>query len=97
MKWDPSHSHELLGETGVSPNAHEKAIGKYCNLLMMPVASESWSLSLYLEVSIHPFLFACFWFFSDKVSLCSLGCLGTHSVDQASLKLRDRLPLPLQC
>lgn len=25
----------------------------------------------------------------DKVSLCSLGCLGTRSVDHASLKLKD--------
>ena len=30
---------------------------------------------------------ACFWcfgFFSDRVSLCSSGCLGTHYVDQAN-------------
>jgi hypothetical protein len=25
----------------------------------------------------------------DKVSLCSPGCPGTHSVDQTGLKLRD--------
>jgi hypothetical protein len=25
----------------------------------------------------------------DRVSLCSPGCPGTHSVDQAGLKLRD--------
>jgi hypothetical protein len=31
-----------------------------------------------------------FWFgFQDMVSLCSLGCPGTHSVDQAGLELRD--------
>jgi hypothetical protein len=30
-----------------------------------------------------------FFFFWDRVSLCSLGCSGTHSVDQAGLKLRD--------
>jgi hypothetical protein len=39
------------------------------------------------------FLFVCLvgWFlvFQDKVSLCSLGCPGTHSVDQAGLKLRN--------
>jgi hypothetical protein len=28
-------------------------------------------------------------FFRDKVSLCSPGCPGTHSVDQAGLKLRN--------
>ena len=31
-----------------------------------------------------------FFFFScDRVSLCRLGCPGTHSVDQAGLKLRN--------
>jgi hypothetical protein len=28
-------------------------------------------------------------FFLDRVSLCSPGCPGTHSVDQAGLELRD--------
>jgi hypothetical protein len=27
--------------------------------------------------------------FGDRVSLCSPGCPGTHSVDQADLKLRN--------
>jgi hypothetical protein len=27
--------------------------------------------------------------FQDRVSLCSPGCPGTHSVDQAGLKLKD--------
>ena len=31
----------------------------------------------------------CFCFFQDRVSLCSSGCTGTHSVDQAGLKLRN--------
>jgi hypothetical protein len=31
-------------------------------------------------------LFVCF---QDRVSLCNPGCPGTHSVNQASLKLRD--------
>jgi hypothetical protein len=30
----------------------------------------------------------CFVLFRDRVSLCSLGCPGTHFVDQASLELR---------
>jgi hypothetical protein len=39
-------------------------------------------------------LFFCFFvflflFFRDRVSLCSPGCPGTHSVDQAGLKLRN--------
>jgi hypothetical protein len=29
------------------------------------------------------FLFDCLFVFQDRVSLCSPGCLGTHSVDQA--------------
>ena len=32
------------------------------------------------------FFFLVFW---DRVSLCSLGCPGTHSVDQAGLELRN--------
>lgn len=31
-----------------------------------------------------------FLFFRDRVSLCSPGCPGTHSVDQAGLEPRDR-------
>jgi hypothetical protein len=35
-------------------------------------------------------VFFCFVFvFRDRVSLCSLGCLGTHSVDQAGLELKS--------
>jgi hypothetical protein len=42
------------------------------------------------------FFFSFFFFlvFRDRVSLCSPGCPGTHSVDQAGLKLRN-LPLCL--
>ena len=31
----------------------------------------------------------CFLFFQDRVSLYSLGCPGTHSVEQAGLELRN--------
>jgi hypothetical protein len=34
------------------------------------------------------FLFV-FLFFQDRVSLCSPGCPGTHSVDQTGLELRN--------
>jgi hypothetical protein len=34
-------------------------------------------------------LFVLFLFFRDRVSLCSPGCPGTHSVDQAGLELRN--------
>jgi hypothetical protein len=33
------------------------------------------------------FLFVCF--FRDRVSLCSPGCPGTHSIDQVGLELRN--------
>jgi len=47
----------------------------------------------------HPPLFDAFFknyyfFFSDRVSLSSPGCPGTHSVDQADLELTEIL-LPL--
>jgi hypothetical protein len=36
------------------------------------------------------FCLTCFvCFFRDRVSLCSPGCPGTHSVDQAGLELRN--------
>jgi hypothetical protein len=35
------------------------------------------------------FLFVCLFVFRDRVSLCSPGCPGTHSVDQAGLELRN--------
>jgi hypothetical protein len=34
--------------------------------------------------------------FKDRVSLCSPGCPGTHSVEQAVLELRD-LPASASC
>jgi hypothetical protein len=46
-----------------------------------------------LEEQPVPFFF---WFlvFGDRVSLYSPGCLGTHFVDQAGLKLKN---LPPKC
>jgi hypothetical protein len=38
------------------------------------------------------FVVVVFWFvclFRDRVSLCSPGCPGTHSIDQAGLELRN--------
>jgi hypothetical protein len=37
-------------------------------------------------------LFVCL--FGDRISLCSPSCLGTHSVDQAGLELRNLPALP---
>jgi hypothetical protein len=52
-------------------------------------------VSVHLELSIHPSLLPSFLppppilVFQDRVSLCSPGCPGTHSVDQAGLELRN--------
>jgi hypothetical protein len=35
------------------------------------------------------FLVLVFWFFQDRVSLCSPGCPGTHFVEQSGLNLRN--------
>jgi hypothetical protein len=62
-----------------------------------------WCLFICLFVWLGFFVLFCFfggvvivlgggWFFQDRVSLCSPGCPGTHSVDQAGLKPRDLLP-----
>ena len=52
-------------------------------LSLIKVGEEGRTHDLYLV-----FLFVCF-VFRDRVSLCSPGCPGTHSVDQAGLKLRN--------
>jgi hypothetical protein len=38
---------------------------------------------------IYFYLFIYFLVFQDRVPLCSCGCPGTHSVDEAGLKLRN--------
>jgi hypothetical protein len=44
----------------------------------------------YTKKTIKSTLFLLFFFFfRDRVSLCSPGCPGTHSVDQAGLELRN--------
>jgi hypothetical protein len=44
---------------------------------------------LLVVVVVGLFLFVCFLFFRDRVSLCSSGCPGTHPVDQAGPELRN--------
>ena len=43
---------------------------------------------LLVKLPVNTFC-CCLFVFGDRVSLCSPGCPGTHSVDQADLKLRD--------
>ena len=45
---------------------------------------------LFKSRGLCTFFFFCFFLvFQDRVSLCSPSCLGTHSVDQAGLELRN--------
>jgi hypothetical protein len=47
-------------------------------------------LILFVVVVVVVFVLFCFAFvFQEKVSLCSSGCPGTHSVVQAGLELRN--------
>jgi hypothetical protein len=39
--------------------------------------------------SLIYYILTSFFFFPRQVSLCSSGCPGTHSVDQAGLELRN--------
>jgi hypothetical protein len=52
-----------------------------------------WSLCVYVCVCFALIFVGFFFFFvfafRDRVSLCSLGCPGIHSVDQAGLELRN--------
>jgi hypothetical protein len=43
----------------------------------------------YIQVSFFFLVLVLVLVFGNRVSLCSLGCPGTHSVDQADLKLRN--------
>jgi hypothetical protein len=56
---------------------------------------QSLKISLFVCFVLFCFVLFCF-VFKSEVSLCSPVCPGTHSVDQAGLKLRDHLPLPLK-
>jgi hypothetical protein len=44
---------------------------------------------LFVLLLLLCFVLFCFVLFRDRVSLYSLGCPGTHSVDQAGLELRN--------
>jgi hypothetical protein len=47
------------------------------------------NLLFYFYFILFYFILFYFILFSDRVSLCSPGCPGTHSVDQAGLELRN--------
>jgi hypothetical protein len=42
-----------------------------------------------VSLGFYLFIYLFILFFRDRVSLCSPGCPGTHSVDQAGLELRN--------
>jgi hypothetical protein len=52
--------------------------------------THGWVWSFFFFCIVFCFvLFCCCFCFRDRVSLCSPGCPGTHSVDQAGLELRN--------
>jgi hypothetical protein len=81
------------GDTNSGPDICETGgttePGPYSSLTLLKV--ELW---LTLSVCLFVYLFIYFPLlstsvFRDRVSLCSPGCLGTHTVDQVGLKLRS--------
>ena len=74
-------------------------ISPFCVIFISSIQCIKWLSLLYFHIDIYiyflillysPFFFLfIFWFFWDKVSLCSRGCPGTHSVNQAGLQLRN--------
>jgi hypothetical protein len=53
-----------------------------------------WSKNFYLVFihfpDIYLFIYLFILFFRDRISLCSPGCPGAHSVEQTGLELRNR-------
>ena len=72
-----------LTDWGGSGGVSFQVVGKYKFILGM------WRWDR-ITSTLH-FVYFIFYFFvfRDRVSLCSSGCPGTHSVDQAGLKLRN--------
>jgi hypothetical protein len=56
---------------------------------LIAILSFSEDTSLKCIYTFTFFVLFCFLVFQDRVSLCSPGCPGTHSVDQTGLKLRN--------
>ena len=54
-----------------------------------PVIEPGFQSWLQAPLPVKLFFFFFFFLFWDRVSLCSPDCPGTHSVDQAGLKLRN--------
>jgi hypothetical protein len=56
---------------------------KYCILGLFLILFSFYILFIFIYLFIYLFIYYLFiyWVFGDRVSLCSLGCPGTHSVD----------------
>jgi hypothetical protein len=63
--------------------------GSLVNILLSCSSPTGNSKHLAENSSKRRFLFCFVFVFRDKVSLCSPGCSGSHSVDQAGLELRN--------
>ena len=72
------------------PQTFRNPTPRPCPVLIRDCTAQ-WSMFLPNEHLCFLFLFVCLFFvFRDRVSLCSPGCPGTHSVGQAVLELRNQ-------
>jgi hypothetical protein len=79
-------SHDCLASKEVRGECESPGAGVWAEV-SHPVAAGN---GIQVLDKSHTYSFFFFFFgFRDSVSLCSPGCPGTHSVDQASLKLRN--------
>jgi hypothetical protein len=76
------HTYHLCFYGPSAPLCNPWALGALCFVFHS-------ELSIYKFLTFCTFFFFPFFFFWDRVSLCSPDCPGTHSVDQAGLDLRN--------
>ena len=96
----PAHAHahgESLPDSGQGHQIHIQSVFCLNNTFFLREAEPSFPSPKCLSppdlffvcLFFLFFVFFGFAFFGDRVSLCSPGCPGTHSVDQAGLELRN--------
>jgi hypothetical protein len=80
-----------MPSSGVSEDSYRILINKRINLFFKKNFQKLLTFLFFfcLFVCFLFFWFVSFCFFRDRVSLCSPGCPGTHSVDQAGLERRN--------
>jgi hypothetical protein len=82
---------KVLAQHASSPGSHSQCINQaqWHTLIIPALSGGRGRQTRILSGFFFVFFFVFFWFSRDRVSLCSPGCPGTHSVDQAVLKLRN--------